>query len=339
MNTKSKKVTMDMIALAAGTSRNTVFKVLRNKPGVADDMRTNVLGKAKELGYIQLYNVRKQRRFTILVKRELFLDQSYFSKIFLGIESMARKNDCQASFTIIDPQIEFKLPFYINASEIDGIIVAGKMDPYVIKQIANTKIPVVFIDHYDRSIAADTVIMSNESGMREIVTYLVQNGHQKIGFIGNVEMYTSFNKRFEIFLSEMRQHDLDVNGAYVFTQGAIPFWDIKYLKIIFDGINNLPTALVCANDRTAIAIAKYFSESGVSIPIQLSITGFDNVEESVLCVPSLTTANVHKEELGGQAVEMLLWRLNNPNRPFRHLEIEVELKVRKSVKNINPLKE
>lgn len=333
----TQKVTMSTIAEEMGVSRNTVFKALKGRPGISQALREQILEKANELHYM-VRNAVKEKNIVILVRRELFLDQTYFAKIFVGIEENL-ENDCKMVFTIIDNDAtNFDLSKYINIEETSGIIIAGRVDTIVVQKIAEQKIPFVTIDHCDESYPSDCVIMMNQKGIRDTISMLVKNGHQEIGFIGNLDMYCSFRERFDTYLIEMKRQGLPINPKNIYTAGDIPFWDLRHLKRVFDPITHFPTAFICVNDRTAITVIKYFTERGIAVPHQLSIVGFDNTDESKMCVPSLTTIDVPKSYMGKKALELLLWRMQNLQDPILRVEVGVQLKERKSVCDLTQLK-
>lgn len=93
----------------------------------------------------------------------------------------------------------------------------------------------------------------------------------------------------------------------------------------------LPTALVCANDSTALSVSDILKEEGFSIPEDISVTGFDNIEDALRGVPPLTTVHVPKEAMGRAAVEKLLSRIHNPSAPLEKILIAADIVHRDSV--------
>lgn len=330
---ETKKVTMNTIAEEMGVSRNTVFKALKGRAGISKELRNKIIQKADELHYVVRNDIKK-KNIVVLVKRELFLDQTYFAKIFVGIEENI-ENDYKILFSILNDTENFELCHYIDIEETAGIIIAGKSDTTVLQKITEQRIPFVVVDHDDENCPADVVIMMNHRGVQESIKMLKRNGHREIGFIGNVDMYCSFRERFEAYLSEMKRHHLELKPQNVYTAGEVPFWDLKNLKRVFDNVTHFPTAFICVNDRTAIAVIKYFSERGISVPEKLSIVGFDNTDESIMCVPSLTTVDVPKYYMGQKALELLLWRMRHLNDPVLRAEVGVHLEKRESVRCLN----
>lgn len=87
----------------------------------------------------------------------------------------------------------------------------------------------------------------------------------------------------------------------------------------------MPTALVCANDFIALTVSEALKEDGFSIPGDISVTGFDNIEDATRGVPPLTTVHVPKEAMGRAAVEKLLNRIHNPSAPLEKILIAADI--------------
>jgi LacI family transcriptional regulator len=90
-------------------------------------------------------------------------------------------------------------------------------------------------------------------------------------------------------------------------------------------------AVFCCNDLAAIITVQHLRESGISVPEQVSVVGFDDVEQARMSAPPLTTVSVPKEHMGSRSAELLLHRLLNPGTPCRHEVLPVDLILRDSV--------
>lgn len=102
------------------------------------------------------------------------------------------------------------------------------------------------------------------------------------------------------------------------------------LREAFHALKRKPTAFVCVNDAIAIELMNIIRESGLSIPGDISLTGFDNIAESILVQPSLTTVHVPKEEMGMRAGDQIVWRMGHPKRPNEVIRLDVEMMWRES---------
>ncbi|MNM70551.1 HTH-type transcriptional repressor PurR [compost metagenome] len=92
----------------------------------------------------------------------------------------------------------------------------------------------------------------------------------------------------------------------------------------------LPTALVCANDSIAIHACTVLGEIGLTVPGDIVVSGFDNIDDAARNAPSITTIHVPKEDLGQRAVRKLMDRLAHPDAPQEKIMISVETVYRDS---------
>jgi len=95
-------------------------------------------------------------------------------------------------------------------------------------------------------------------------------------------------------------------------------------------LKKIPKAIICANDRIAISTIQVLRKKGLRVPEDILITGFDNIPESTIIDPPLTTVNNPNNEIGVRAGEEILWRIKNPNRSFEIIRIKTHLIFRKS---------
>ncbi|MOA41961.1 HTH-type transcriptional repressor PurR [compost metagenome] len=94
---------------------------------------------------------------------------------------------------------------------------------------------------------------------------------------------------------------------------------------------SLPTAFVCANDAIAVCTMNVLDQMGISVPADISVTGFDNIEDSYTRVPGITTVNVEKETLGRRAVLMLLEKMKYPGFPRESIYMSATIIYRESI--------
>jgi LacI family transcriptional regulator len=263
------------------------------------------------------------------------LDQTYFAEIFLGIEEIAMTYNIFVNFLVLDDAID-KIAYEEN---VLGFIIAGKVEDNVIKKLSSIAVPKVYIDFDPANSLDDVVIMDNEKGMSQIFRELIKNGHEDIGFIGNRYMYTSFQKRYRYFLSELQENNLRMNDDFILVDSEKAYWEAGVIKKELKNMTKLPTAFICVNDRTAFALIQELRLIGLNVPHEVSVIGFDNVKEKEMFSPMLTTVNVYKGELGRAACHMLLNKLNNKDNIARTVLVDVKLIERDSVKMLGAIDE
>lgn len=164
-------------------------------------------------------------------------------------------------------------------------------------------LPMVLIDHEDPLIPSDTVFANNVDSMARLTNHLMGTEYTQMHFIGNIGFSRSFRDRWIGFRSALEESGIRLpleDDANLFLEGVeedlfqedFKNWVNKRKKA-----KTLPTALVCANDSTALSVSDILKEEGFNIPEDISVTGFDNIEDALRGVPPLTTVHVPKEAM------------------------------------------
>ena len=137
--------------------------------------------------------------------------------------------------------------------------------------------------------------------------YLVSLGHKKIGFLGPTRQEHNIGNeyRYSGYMEGLKRAGLSVNESWIkdtvlTTAGA---YDAA-MEMIRE--KNLPTALFCGNDTVALGAMKAFADCNISVPGDISIMGFDNIDMANYVKPALTTIAIPTKELGRLAVKILL---------------------------------
>ncbi|AEM77888.1 substrate-binding domain-containing protein [Thermoanaerobacter wiegelii] len=185
----------------------------------------------------------------------------------------------------------------------------------------------------------DYINSANEKGVYDAINYLIQNGHKKIGFIGNNEWSYSFKKRYQAYIMYMEEFKIQIDEKFVWLdinlKGPNFLEDMDYFKKKIDvNDTDFPTAWICANDKIALAFMRSLSELNIKVPEDVSVIGFDNIDISTISYPALTTINVPKQQLGVKAIQQLLYRLESPTKIYEDIKLSTNLVIRNSVKSI-----
>ncbi len=348
------KVTMQHIADYIGVSKFVVSKALSGKKGVSLATREKVIKTATQLGYFANKGMRssnaqlgmridpsnasdKKQTLLVLMPNVRFQtkESSYWGRILEGISAALESKDI--GMVIITDDIADNFANIINPDGYIGIIGVGLITTSQLLVIHNLSIPLILIDHEDPLIPADSVFVNNAEGISRITQYLLGLGHTSMQFVGNTSFSRSFYDRWNGFKSCLEDNHIISPSTIDQTLLALSASDIPQLQLELNPIltrlvkaDSLPTAFVCANDNIAISVIQVLQQLNISVPGQVCVTGFDNIEDSMIIEPSLTTFGVAKEFLGRQAVEMLLWRKSNEDYPIMKVSLSGNMIIRKS---------
>ena len=162
--------------------------------------------------------------------------------------------------------------------------------------------------------------------------YLIEKGHKKVGFIGFKEISLVDEKRFNGYKKAMNEFNIEIKDEFLFT--SLATFDDGY-KIADEIIRrNSVTAVACSADIIAIGIIKRYKELGKNIPNDLSIVGFDDIQDSKYIYPGLTTIHQDIGVKGEKAMSIILASLKNNNYKKVLINLEPYLVERESVKEV-----
>jgi len=340
----NKKITLQDIADEMGLSRNTISKALNDHDDVAEETKRMVQNTAIALGYKKFNIISDSARNTIESRGNIVflnygdtVETSYWSFISKGIEEELSKKGYNLILNFINAEDEknLVLPRVINQKSTDGILLMGSLNEQYIHKICTQQVPIVLIDApstlLSTQLRADVVMMENEDSVFALAEHLIHLGHKEIGFIGDIQYSKSIQERWYGFVKAMKENGLSIDLTQCIIHETLEqYQDPFSIEMDLDKMKKMPTAFVCANDRIAIHTIRLLQKRKYHIPEDISVVGFDDIQEATIVDPALTTVQVHKEEIGRRAAAELIWRIENPEQPYEFIRIQNCLKWRNS---------
>jgi DNA-binding LacI/PurR family transcriptional regulator len=176
--------------------------------------------------------------------------------------------------------------------------------------VAEGNLPVLAFDRKVTSGNFDFVAVDSRAGTLRAVDYLVALGHRKLGYVKGLKDTFSANERFESFTEALSKHGLPLNVDWTFEGDyTVAAGTRAAEKLLTRAKNNLPTAMLTANDLIAIGLMQKLQEAGWTLPDEMSIVGFDNIQWSEWTYPSLTTIAQPMRAMVKHASEVLVQRI------------------------------
>ncbi len=338
---------MEDIAKVAGVSKSAVSLALSGKPGISSKTRDKILRIVKETGYIprsmvkadQVFRVTNSLRFLVVIDStfmsEHYHKQPFFMELIHYIEEQCRLIGYSLLFSTIDiNELARDIRLLQDETDNSGIILLGtNLTKLQIEEIMNVQRNLVVLDNYVDELNVDFVVMNNKMGVYQASSYLVDQGHRHIGYVQSAFRIHNFESRKQGFYQAQKDLGFQSEDNDLFTlaeQG-------EFQKQMQERVNNniaLPTALFCENDYVAISVIKALTEVGIRVPDDISVVGFDNISESVIVTPELTTIHVEKEMMAIQAVGQVIRIINNQDSIRLKTIVDTKLTVRKSCKKV-----
>lgn len=329
---------MQVLADQLKLSRFAISRALSGGPGVSEETRRRVIEAAERLGYTPPSARRGMDRFhtrniLFMIGAFRFEDQSFWPRVIAGAEAATRQRRLNLMITVISPEEEAQgaMPVSLLQRNVDGVLAVGEFQPAFLTALRAQEQPTVLVDVDGAEYMLDAVITSDYEGGALGVRHLQELGHRRIGFVGDLSFASSFSRRYIGFLqAKQRLGLLGENAVALVNHAESHYWDLGEVTARLANGKNLPTAFVCANDRSALILIQALQDKGLRVPDDVSVVGFDDIAQAGANQPPLTTIQVCKERLGERAVELLEWRLGNPRHPRETAMIGTKLVVRES---------
>lgn len=226
--------------------------------------------------------------------------------------------------------------FVDMAGRVDGIIVlAGSVPEDEIGRLAR-RLPVVVMAGRRHGDEVDHVSVSNAEGMRSLVGHLIDDlGVRDLAYVAGSVDSPDDDERWQGFLDALTERGLpapdapDHRGEFTREGGRRAGRELVARE-------RLPRAVVCANDQMALGVIDAARIGGVDVPGELIVTGFDGIDAGRLSTPRLTTVEQPMEEVGRAAVQTLVRRLTDPDRPAASVRLPVRVYLRESSEPSDP---
>jgi len=336
-----KKVTMSDIATQLGVSNVTVSNALSGKKGVSPSVRDEVFQTANELGYKYLNNIPKPDIDSIegceigilTAQRYIEISTSFYWELYQKLAIELKLRGLYSIFDILSYEDEAFLTIskMIVEKRVSFLIIIGQLTPEYLKCIADTGISCVYLDFYEKNFDVDSIITDNFFDMYLMTDYLIQNGHKRIGFVGNVLATTSIQDRYMGFFKAMIEHQLEPRHDWLISDRTNDGRNIEFVLPA-----EMPTAFVCNCDEVGYRFVKFLQSKGYNVPEDISVVGFDNYSTAdSTSTPRITTVEVNMKGLAKAAINAIVKRSKNPSYRAGRVQIGGKIVIKDSVKKIS----
>ena len=262
------------------------------------------------------------------------------SKVLLGAEGHCTSQGWALQFLsfrsdLSAPSSRLSLPESLTHNRPSGVILTGTHSANILEALSERKIPFSLIAnnivgewHPEQY---DCVFTDDIRGSAEIIRYLIAQGHRNIWYIGNQRL-PWFARCARGYRQAMNEADLEPRFSEIGSEDR----ELGYLAVkALLASGERPTAVFVGTDQAASGVYQALQESGIRIPDDISVAGFNDTIGEVLH-PGLTTVREFPRELGVHLAEFTLRRISEPGLPPQQLIMPTELIRRESVRQISP---
>ncbi|RKT73301.1 LacI family transcriptional regulator [Saccharothrix variisporea] len=325
------RATVRDVAAETGLSIATVSRVLNGQANVAEHTRELVLRAVERLG-AQAPRPRSRTRPGAVHVRCPYLLTDYFGLI---VTSVAEELSKHGRRVVLDAgtsaQKASVLPS-LGSGDVAGAVLVLPPEPAEqLVRLRDRKFPFVVVDprtELPRDVAA--VSAAHFAGARKLVAHLVELGHRRIGVLGGPRDWLASDSRAAGYAAALADVGV-LPSPELLRHVDEPTEENGYLaaRDVLE-LRERPTALVAFNDKMAVGALRAARERGLSVPGDVSIAGFDDLDLSRATTPELTTVRQPVREMGRLAVTLLLRLLDRYEVDALHVELATELVVRGS---------
>ncbi len=339
-----KRPTQNDVARLAGVSRATVSYVLNGvsdgRIPISEETCQRVQEAIEELGYVPDARARALRSGDTKTLGLIIPDirNPHFWETAEGVEQEAREAGYHLLLSNIALKHEYANEIFTDLSHrrIDGLILMGSFTVASeeahdsLSRFFKRHLPIVEIsDHHNVHYEVDRVACDYYTASMEAVSYLCELGHQRIGLVYGVAMPELGKDRFEPYQKALHLAGQDVDDDLIVQCGPT-IEDGYQATLELLTISPRPTAIIAINDLLAIGALRAISDSGLCVPEDISLLGYDDIPMAKYLVPRLTTVSKDITALGRIAVRLLLARIQEPGRPHHTEKHPARLIIRES---------
>lgn len=334
-------VTAKEIAKKLNISETAVSMALNNRPGVSTQTRKRIIQQAEMMGYDFSKLSRKANNhgdiyYIIYRAHNAILNYTpIFNELIEGIEQECRNNDYRLKTLQIYEHIDDleKCLEDLRYKGCIGIILFGtEMSESVAKQFYSLNIPIVLIDTYFDRVECSSISINNRQGAYFATNLLIETTHEQPGYLKSSYEIKNFNRRRDGFYKSIISHGMSKSKSII--HELSPSIEGAYsdmLEILNNG-DDIAKCYFADNDLIAIGAMRAFKEKGYKIPEDISIVGFDNISESSIVEPALTTVDIPRKFMGQTAALQLIREIQFPIPHTVKTEISTSIVQRKSTK-------
>lgn len=310
---------MKDISRACGVSIATVSKALNNHKDIGEDTKTHIRRVAKELGYFPNSSARAlktNRTYNIGV---LFADEAmsglthdYFAGVLDSFKRTVEARGYDITFLNASKNRKDRMTYleHCRYRGFDGVMIACvDFSDSEVKELVNSDIPLVTVDNAFPGRAV--IVSDNEKGMRDLVTYIYEQGHRRLAYIHGADSAVT-RSRLSSFYQTAGELGLTIPDEYVKEAAYRDTRGAGRMTEELLALKEPPTCIIYPDDFSSFGGMNVIREKGLRIPEDISVAGYDGIKAGRHIEPQLTTVLQDTEHIGAKAGEMLISLIEHP---------------------------
>jgi len=339
-----KNITIKDIAKISGVSITTVSNVINGKKEkVSQDTLDRINKTLKDLNYIPNSSARslvqnRSKLIGVIIPqtedhKQLLLQNPFYSEIVSGIETKIREHGYTMILTGVDKNKDY-LDVFIKWS-LDGAIIMGIYKEQFYEELKRINIPIVLVDSYINDSYFYKIGIDDELGGYMAAKYLISKGHKKIALVtGSIIKDGVTEKRFLGYKRALEEASIFYNPDNVYEESVSFEHGYKTGLELSERMGDI-TAVFATADLIATGVISGFYNSGIKVPDDVSVIGFDDISITKMLIPPMTTIKQDIYDKGQRSVEKLIDAIEGSGNIIKNEELlPLSIIERMSVKEI-----
>lgn len=324
-------VTIKDVAKLANVAVSTASCAINGKGKVSEETRKRILKAAEELDYRPngfARDLKSNSGTGVICMFVNDLGGPFYSEVLRGIQEVVLCNNY--NLIACTPSMTEK---YLAERRVDGaIILSPNISDELLLRVAGPRFPIVVMDREIECKYIHNVLINNTNGAYMATKHLIELGHSRIAYISGPFVSYDNMKRLEGYKLALAEKGIPFDQSLV-VQGRFTeeggFGAAKLLQLNSNSIKNKIDAIFCGNDEMAIGAINALNESGIRVPEDISVVGYDDIRLASYIKPALTTVSHNQYEWGTMAANLIFNGFNEESKGER-VVLPAELVVRDS---------
>ncbi len=329
-----QRVTIADVAKEAGVSKQTVSRAINDKGEISPVTKQHILDVVDLLGYrpsrvAQAMNTNHSYMLGLVVPD---ITNQFFPEVARGAQDAAYAQNYTVLLTNTDDQASRELDTLelLAAQGVDGMITfSHQAEEDALKRFADSSQPIIVINRAIEHPNITLLRVDNRAGAQKAVAHFITTGHTRIGMLTNRDFSPSQLLRVQGYQQTLEEHGLSGGESRLSADAPTLSGGYRATQRLLELHPDI-TAIFAYNDMMGLGAIRACVEMGRSVPDDIAIIGFDDIQLASMYTPSLSTVRVDKYAMGQKAVECLLRRFDNPAAHIDPIELETELILRES---------
>ena len=336
--------TIKEIADYVGVSSGTVSRVLNHDStiSVSDETKMKIFDAAEELQYKTIKQRKNESKEKITKLRvgiiEMYNHQQQLQDpYYLFLRSVVDRECFDKGIEVVNIYKGDDGYKFIGDEELNGIISIGKFTKGEVNMMSKISDNIVFLDSSPNDHKFDSVKINYKLAINEALDYLVNLGHEEIGYIGSLKTLDDFKEnnidvRFKVYKEYMENKNIYDEENVLNTDEMTAMSGYESVKVFIKTSKKMPTAFFVSTDTIATGVLKALDENNIKVPDDISIIGFNDLIACQYTIPPLSTIRVHIDHLASVSVELIIENISKARGYCKKIVIPTELIIRKSTK-------